>query len=72
MKAAGLRRDPDLACRAVPVDYHFRTVLEFDLEDARAFGLHVGIRRARFKSAFQRAQSRAREGLEFAFGHVGT
>jgi hypothetical protein len=71
VEAPGFRGDPDLARRAVPVDDHFRAVLELDLEQARSLGLHVGIRRARLERALQRGQRRTRQVLEFALCHAG-
>jgi len=52
VKAAGARRDPQLARGAMAVDHHARAILELDLEHAAIFALDVGVDPGRFERRF--------------------
>src|SRR5437667_1926705 len=69
VEAAGARRDPDFACRAVPVDDHLGAVRELDLEHATGLQLEVRVDAACLEGLLDPAQRRARQRLELGLVH---
>src|SRR5688572_31825247 len=69
MEAAGPRRHPDLARRAMPVDDHLRAVGELDLEHAAVLALDVGVDAARLHGGLEPRQGALRERFEVGLVH---